>query len=98
MPWLRVNHTRLCWFSAVPTPVFALDVQRGSIPGHPGANCSESLTSCPRVSAIISVRGSRCFDPRLQCGVASSHNYAYGKVSPGASIEGMGREFQDLQP
>jgi len=32
-----VNHIRLCWLSAVPTPVFALDVQRGGMPGHPGA-------------------------------------------------------------
>ena len=37
MPWLMVNQTWLCKFSAVPTPVFALEVQRGGIPGHPGA-------------------------------------------------------------
>src|SRR5579863_937320 len=37
MPWLRVNQTRLCWLRAVPTPVFALEVQRGGIPGQPGA-------------------------------------------------------------
>ena len=44
MPWLSVNHTRLCGFSAVPMPDFALDVQRGEIPGHPGAKRSfESL-------------------------------------------------------
>jgi hypothetical protein len=36
MPWLIVNQTLLCWLSAVPTPVFALDVQRGAIPGQPG--------------------------------------------------------------
>jgi len=44
MPWLNVNHTRLCWFNAVPTPLFALEVQRGGIPGQPGAYRSESLT------------------------------------------------------
>jgi hypothetical protein len=37
MPWLTVNHTRLERLNAVPTPVFALDVQRGGMPGHPGA-------------------------------------------------------------
>src|SRR5581483_803146 len=37
MPWLRVNQTRLFRLSAVPTPVFALDVHRGGIPGQPGA-------------------------------------------------------------
>src|SRR5207253_4089894 len=36
-PWLSVNHTRLLAPRAVPTPVLALDVQRGGIPGHPGA-------------------------------------------------------------
>jgi hypothetical protein len=36
MPWLSVNHTRLDGLSAVPTPDFALEVQRGGIPGHPG--------------------------------------------------------------
>src|SRR5678815_977643 len=38
MPWLNVNQTRLCRFSAVPIPVLALDVQRGRIPGPPGAS------------------------------------------------------------
>src|SRR5579872_3688985 len=42
MPWLMVNHTRLEWRSAVPSPDFALDVQRGGMPGHPGANFSTS--------------------------------------------------------
>src|SRR4051812_45395022 len=46
MPWLKVNHTRLCRLSAVPIPLFALDVHRGSIPGQPGAKRSEaSLTA-----------------------------------------------------
>jgi hypothetical protein len=32
---------------AVPTPVLALDVQRGKIPGAPGANRTcESLNAC----------------------------------------------------
>jgi protein-L-isoaspartate(D-aspartate) O-methyltransferase len=44
MPWLVVNHTRLLEVKAVPTPLFALDVQRGSIPGHPGAKRTVSLT------------------------------------------------------
>src|SRR5258708_2308980 len=37
MPWLSVNQTLLCWFRAVPTPDLALEVQRGGIPGPPGA-------------------------------------------------------------
>src|SRR4051812_26516411 len=37
MPWLRVNQTRLIKLRAEPTPVLALDVQRGGIPGCPGA-------------------------------------------------------------
>jgi hypothetical protein len=44
MPWLSVNHTRLLRFSAVPTPLLALEVQRGEMPGHPGAAIVESLT------------------------------------------------------
>src|SRR5579872_4830058 len=44
MPWLSVNHTRLLRFSAVPMPILALEVQRGSIPGAPGAWRSELLT------------------------------------------------------
>src|SRR6266436_7442292 len=43
MPWLSVNHTRLCRLSAVPTPLLALEVQRGAIPGQPGANRSPWL-------------------------------------------------------
>src|SRR5262249_10968843 len=43
MPWLSVNHTRLCRFRAVPKPVFALEVQRGGIPGQPGAMRSALL-------------------------------------------------------
>jgi len=37
IPWLSVNHTRLLRLSAVPMPVFALEVQRGGMPGAPGA-------------------------------------------------------------
>jgi hypothetical protein len=36
MPWLSVNQTRLDGLSAVPTPDFALEVQRGGMPGFPG--------------------------------------------------------------
>jgi hypothetical protein len=44
MPWLMVNQTLLCWFKAVPAPVLALEVQRGGMPGHPGAySMEESL-------------------------------------------------------
>jgi len=32
-----VNQTRLPASSAVPTPTFALEVQRAGMPGHPGA-------------------------------------------------------------
>src|ERR1700722_14380659 len=44
MPWLMVNHTRLCWLSAVPMPLLALEVQRGEIPGQPGAKRSKRLS------------------------------------------------------
>jgi hypothetical protein len=37
MPWLSVNQTRLAGRSDVPSPVLALVVQRGGIPGQPGA-------------------------------------------------------------
>lgn len=40
-----VNQTRLFRVNAVPTAPFALEVQRGSIPGHPGAKRSFALTS-----------------------------------------------------
>jgi hypothetical protein len=36
MPWLIVNQTRLPLPGAVPTPLLALLVQRGGIPGAPG--------------------------------------------------------------
>jgi hypothetical protein len=35
-----VNHTRLAVPSAVPTPLFALEVHRAGRPGQPGA-CSD---------------------------------------------------------
>jgi len=39
-----VNQTLLCWFKAVPVPVLALEVQRGGMPGQPGAKVGvESL-------------------------------------------------------
>ena len=34
---------RFCWLRAVPTPIFALEVQRGEIPGQPGAYCVGEL-------------------------------------------------------
>jgi hypothetical protein len=37
MPWLIVNQIWLMAVSAVPTPDFALEVQRAPIPGDPGA-------------------------------------------------------------
>jgi hypothetical protein len=37
MPWLSVNQRRALVLYAVPMPSFALDVQRGSPPGAPGA-------------------------------------------------------------
>jgi hypothetical protein len=37
MPWLRVNQTRLGGLKEVPTPLLALEVQRGGMPGRPGA-------------------------------------------------------------
>lgn len=39
----RVNQTRLVAVSAVPTPDLALDVQRGSIPGQPGAKDPKAI-------------------------------------------------------
>src|ERR1051326_8644931 len=38
MPWLIVNQTRLSAVNAVPTPSLLLEVQRGEIPGQPGAS------------------------------------------------------------
>src|SRR6266496_243610 len=55
MPWLIVNQTRLCRFKAVPTPVFALEVQRGLIPGQPGAYrmLSSLLTAGFRLALVF---------------------------------------------
>jgi hypothetical protein len=41
----RVNQTRLVAVSAVLTPDLALDVQRGSIPGQPGAKGPKAMTN-----------------------------------------------------
>jgi hypothetical protein len=41
----RVNQTRLVAVSAVRTPDLALDVQRGSIPGQPGAKGPKAMTN-----------------------------------------------------
>jgi hypothetical protein len=38
-----VNQTRLVWLRAVPTPVLALEVQRGAMPGQPGAMGSVNI-------------------------------------------------------
>jgi hypothetical protein len=43
MPWLSVNQTRLSRLTAVPMPLFALDVQRAGIPGQPGAKISVTV-------------------------------------------------------
>src|SRR5689334_15297024 len=40
MPWLSVNQTWLGAVSAVPMPLFALEVQRAAMPGAPGATVS----------------------------------------------------------
>ena len=32
-----MNQTLLCWLRAVPAPLLALEVQRGGMPGPPGA-------------------------------------------------------------
>ena len=52
MPWLSVNQTRLAKLNAVPTPLLALEVQRGVIPGQPGADCV-SVSVAVSVSAIV---------------------------------------------
>src|SRR5579875_2214274 len=55
MPWLSVYHTRLIAVSAVPTPLFALEVHRAGMPGRPGASF-----------AIVRSRGARQNEP-LDC-------------------------------
>src|ERR1700740_132556 len=54
MPWLSVNHTRLAAPSAVPTRLFARDVQRASIPGQPGA-CGRMTSGiiCPYFKRVL---------------------------------------------
>ena len=37
MPWLRVNQTRLLGLREVPTPLLALEVHLGEMPGPSGA-------------------------------------------------------------
>src|SRR5438876_433821 len=47
-PWLSVNQTRLIGDRAVATALFALEVQRGGIPGQPGAYwMSSAITVSP---------------------------------------------------
>src|SRR5690348_9922478 len=79
MPWLRVNHTRLCRLRAVPTPDLALEVHRGSIPGHPGAKriVGSFTRSCPQSSLVcqkmtnplpaLQISYDRLFTARLFC-------------------------------
>ena len=45
-----VNQTRLARFKDVPTPLFELEVQRGGMPGAPGAK----LVSLAMVLSILS--------------------------------------------
>src|SRR5512135_357372 len=52
MPWLSVDQTWLAKLNAVPTPHLALEVQRGVIPGRPGADCV-SVSVLDSVSAIV---------------------------------------------
>jgi hypothetical protein len=53
-----VNHTRLSRLTAVPMPLFALDVQRAGSPGHPGANASAcaALSGTAPTSVVSVVR------------------------------------------
>src|SRR5436190_3536499 len=54
MPWLIVNHTWLAGLSAVPTPLLAADVQRGSWPGQPGASgISLGVTLCGFMRVLV---------------------------------------------
>src|SRR6266700_874015 len=65
MPCERVNQTRLCASIAVPTPLLALDVQRGGMPGCPGALPLDAITTqCPflrlaRGRALLAADGLR---------------------------------------
>src|SRR3954467_13668473 len=45
MPWLSVNQTWLARSNAVPTPVLLLEVQRGAMPGRPGASSPASAAA-----------------------------------------------------
>src|SRR6185312_367291 len=47
MPWLMVNQTRLLALAAVPTPLLALDVHRGEIPGAPGGTIERPVMVVP---------------------------------------------------
>src|ERR1051326_5253084 len=57
MPWLTVNQTLLCWLRAVPAPVLALEVQRGGMPGQPGAKRGESLIEFSSAIRLIRSAG-----------------------------------------
>ena len=54
MPWLSVNHTRLVGRSDVPSPVLALLVHRGAMPGHPGAYRGEGTMNTGTCFIVLS--------------------------------------------
>jgi hypothetical protein len=58
-PWLSVNHTRLVAASAVPTPLFALEVQRAGMHGHSGAEFSGGIKN--------RLQSARALGPRVPC-------------------------------
>jgi hypothetical protein len=53
MPWLSVNQTRLARLTAVPMPLFALDVQRAGRPGQPGAKSAVCSASSAAAWTIV---------------------------------------------
>src|SRR5881396_3327734 len=73
MPCESVNQTRLCASTAVPTPLLALDVQRGGMPGCPGAFPLDAISAAllaqrllpcvARARALLAVDGLRLSAP-----------------------------------
>lgn len=47
VPAMLQRKARLAGLSEEPTPCFALEVQRGSMPGHPGAKPADSDMAFP---------------------------------------------------
>ena len=70
----RVNQPRLVAVSAVLTPDLALDVQRGSIPGQPGAKGPKAMTN----------EGARWAKPARHC---SSCRYRYPRRMTGRQFD-----------